>query len=1515
MISIVIPAYNYGQFLPEAIESVLSQGIEDIEILISDDASTDNTPDVIADYSARYPCIRGERNPVNLGAVPNFNRAVAHARGEYVLVLGADDLLEPGALAALKATLDAHPECGYVYGRYNVLGEDGRMLALQHAGWAADSYFGTRDEFAELLCHDCYINIVATLFRRSLLDTRPAFFDPTLQSLPGERFFRATDWDLSLDLSLRNVRSAFLNRQISVFRQHKAQASGHDRYAVSGVAITEHLVLLERYLTEANLARVVGRLPRIFELAYGKFGFYAEHGRPAAAGVEADIRARFLAFCLRFNHLLALDPVSAAAMPAGLRSVLDAAMSSQPAAEGPTKTSLVPAADQAPLFSVIMTTYNRPRLLQDALASVLDQSCQDFEILVVNDGGPAVEDSLGWTGEDARITYIRQPNRGPSAARNAALRLARGRYVVYLDDDDLMRREHLDILRGQLAVTPDSVVYTSAEYVPEELRGGLRVEGKRYSPYQHEDFDYNRLQVSNYIPINTFCHPRALLEKTGLFDETLHALEDWDLLIRFSRLCPFVHIRRTTVEVRQRPSDTSQHQTGRQIDTLHDLFRLIYDRYDDQGNITVRGGRAVVLAADHPSRARLGTFEYQFWQDAHGLREVDVEILAERMISKWHRRPVFNLIVRAHREHMDKLGATVQSLQQQFYTHWRLVVVADQPAPSPVFGSSDLLGWVQVESLENDEQVAAAFNSVVTDRPGDWVALLPPGAELSPECLLRLGDALQGKDQLAAIYTDHDLVAMPGSYLDPWFKPDFNLEYLMSWDYIDAACFFNQQMIMNLGGFAAFPGKEGYELLLRMADRYGESAISHLAYPMVHLPRQQETKLSLTAQRVAIEQHLVRIGRQGRVFDGAKPGLFKVEYPIAGQPLVSVIVPNRDRLEFLQPCLEGLLGRTAYRNLEVLVVDNQSTDPDVLSYYAALQQAYPDQIRVLSYDAPFNFSAQCNLGASQARGEYLLFLNNDIEIVQPEWLERLLMHAQRPEVGMVGAKLVYPETGKVQHGGIVLGNSNLLMGVANHFGMDCKLDDPGYMNRMQCDLYLSAVTAACMMMRKDVFVEAGGFNEELKVLFNDVDFCLRVGQKGYKLLWTPYAILVHHHGISVNARLSDPVEQGRFAERSRQEHAYMYEHWLTQLAHDPAYNRNLALRGMPLSYDSIVPCSWEPTFDDRPRIMGCAVQGGSGEYRVLQPLIALAVAGKAQETSVHMEASGNQFPSLLEIERTRPNVLVAQNAFNDVQIEALKYYKQYFPDMLRVLTLDDLLTDLPEKSSLYRHIKAHFRDGRRRLRASLEHVDRLIVTTEPLAECASELIGDIHIIPNYLPKSKWWDLPTLRRAGRKPRVGWVGAQQHKGDLELLHEVVRATADEVEWVFMGMWPEGMDDCITEKRSWVSFSEYPRAMASLNLDLAVAPLEVNAFNESKSNLRLLEYGAMGWPVVCSDVLPYQSDNAPVKRVRNEPAAWIAAIRERVHDLDAAEREGDLLRQWVGNRYLLEDNLDEWMQAYTR
>jgi hypothetical protein len=247
--------------------------------------------------------------------------------------------------------------------------------------------------------------------------------------------------------------------------------------------------------------------------------------------------------------------------------------------------------------------------------------------------------------------------------------------------------------------------------------------------------------------------------------------------------------------------------------------------------------------------------------------------------------------------------------------------------------------------------------------------------------------------------------------------------------------------------------------------------------------------------------------------------------------------------------------------------------------------------------------------------------------------------------------------------------------------------------------------------------------------------------------------------------------------------------------------------------------------------------------------------------------------------------------------------------MLRVMSLDDLITQLPPKNAFYRFA---FKDAKPRLRRAAALCQRLIVSTEPLRELTRSMCDDVRVVPNRLESDRWLGLHSTRRAGRKPRVGWAGAQQHQGDLELIYDVVRATAQEAEWVFFGMCPEALRPYVHEFHEFVSFDEYPAKLASLNLDLAIAPLELNAFNEAKSNLRLLEYGVLGWPVLCTDIYPYQG--APVTRLPNEPRIWIEAIRERIHNLDAAAQEGDRLREWVLAGYLLENSLEEWLDALT-
>ncbi len=245
--------------------------------------------------------------------------------------------------------------------------------------------------------------------------------------------------------------------------------------------------------------------------------------------------------------------------------------------------------------------------------------------------------------------------------------------------------------------------------------------------------------------------------------------------------------------------------------------------------------------------------------------------------------------------------------------------------------------------------------------------------------------------------------------------------------------------------------------------------------------------------------------------------------------------------------------------------------------------------------------------------------------------------------------------------------------------------------------------------------------------------------------------------------------------------------------------------------------------------------------------------------------------------------------------------------MFTVFGQDDLIFDVPEDHPLQNQDAKHMEA---RVRSALAQCDRLIVTTEPLADAHRHMIDDIRVVPNYLDRRRWGHLRSDRRTGPKPRVGWAGAQQHHGDLKLLLEVVKATAADVDWVFFGMCPDELLPLIKEFHGGVPYEQYPDKLAALNLDIAVAPLALNRFNECKSNLRLLEYGALGWPVIASDIAPYR--DAPVQLVANQTRAWIDAVMDRARDLDAAAWEGDRLREWVHGHWMLDDHLDQWLNA---
>jgi GT2 family glycosyltransferase/SAM-dependent methyltransferase len=903
-------------------------------------------------------------------------------------------------------------------------------------------------------------------------------------------------------------------------------------------------------------------------------------------------------------------------------------------------------------------------------------------------------------------------------------------------------------------------------------------------------------------------------------------------------------------------------------------------------------------------KSTLNHDDYQQWIARHELREVDAEVLAERMVLHWHQQPVLHcyMFVLPGEEHL--LADTIDSLAGQLMKNWHLTVVGFVPAPDVIFEQAEFLHW---RTLEAEEDPYDALNQEIARHPGHWVSFIEPGMQYSQQSLAKIADTINLNPGCSFIYTDDDQVDEKGIRGFPRFKPDFNLDLLRSSPYIGNG-WVPAAHLIQAGGILALPGAENYELALRWFDTFGDSAFAHVADVLTHKSSEVDRPFDSKAGEIALQQHFDRQKMAVEIDAGYVDNSYRITYLHQRQPKVSIIIPTKDKLEFLQPCVESLLDKTTYPDYEVLVVDNQSTDPDTLSYYQELTKAYPDKVRVLSFDKPFNFSEMNNWAVQQATGEYLLLLNNDTEIVQPEWLDRMMNHGQREDVGVVGARLLYPESGRIQHAGVVLGMSE----IADHpFNDLLTLNSASHMERARLDQNYSAVTAAVMLVKRDIYESLGGMDtENLAVLFNDVDFCLRVGEQGYRNVWTPFAIAIHHGSASLkspaNGFYFDVEGYAKKALRKRKEQRYMIKTWLPLLAKDPAYNKNLSLRQFEYNIDMVAPQNWDTEHHLRLRVYGLPVRGGAGDYRVKQPFSSLAKSGLA------LCEVGSQHLNITELERMSPDTVVVQNAISDKEIELLQIYREFKPEVQVVFMLDDLLHDLPEKSSQYRRMKAAYRDARSRLRNVLGYCDRLIVSTEPLAEMCADMIDDIEIIPNRLQKEKWLGLQSLRQQSSKPRVGWAGAQQHQGDLELIIDVVKETANEVDWVFFGMCPDEIKPYIREEHQFVDIELYPQKLASLNLDLAIAPLEDNDFNRAKSNLRLLEYGIMGWPVICSDIFPYQTNNAPVTRVANQKAEWLAAIRQILADPVALQQAGDSLKSWVEQHYFLEDHMDEWFSA---
>ncbi len=849
-------------------------------------------------------------------------------------------------------------------------------------------------------------------------------------------------------------------------------------------------------------------------------------------------------------------------------------------------------------------------------------------------------------------------------------------------------------------------------------------------------------------------------------------------------------------------------------------------------------------------------------------------------------------------------AASAASLLAQGDSHWRLTVLAAGPATVEVV-ADPRIEWCIV-----GEPSLHAFSAGLPRNPKNWVGLFDAGDRLHPEAVGLCRRFLVEHPRATLLYSDEDTLEASGQRVNPNYKPDFNLELLRSIPYLGGLMLVRRDILRDLGWDDRYPGAEDYDLALRVWESAGGDTLVHLPDVLYHRDAQsRRSEVSIEAMvaaaRAALGVHLGRTATGATVQDGPFPASFRVRYPLPRTPSVSILIPTRNEVEQLQRCLETLLGATDYPDLEVIVLDNDSREPEARQYLDGLiaaERELDGKLRVLPCPGSFNFGAMINRGAVAARGDYLLLLHNDTAALHPDWLREMMARALQPGIGAVGARLLFAD-GRVQHAGVVLGIGDAKPTDYPFRGLAA--DAPGYFGRARLAQDYTAVTAACLLVSQADYAAVGGMDEaNLAVAYNDVDLCLKLRRRGRRVVYTPYATLLHEGSESRRSQV-EAVSAARCQARFREESAVMRSRWLPRIAADPAYNPNLSLRGRGFAPEAALPAPRYLARVAAPRIL-ChpADRQGCGEYRVLAPARALATAGLAEaQTSFELPLNA------VEIERVRPQAVLLQRQFKAHQIETIRCYRRTGRVFL-AYELDDLISNLPLTST---HRSAIPGDIMRRLRDAVGLCDRLVVATEPLAEAYGHLAPEVIVRPNYLPRAIWGAFdPPAPIAARRPRVGWAGGIGHAGDLALIAGVVEALAAEVDWVFFGMCPESLRRYVKELHPAVPLGAYPRALQALALDLALAPLAAVPFNAAKSNLRLLEYGACGYPVIASDVVAYRGA-LPVTRVGPRPRDWIRAIRECLAEPVALAAQGRELQRVVREHWVLEDHLEEVLNAW--
>ncbi|MCL5807233.1 MAG: glycosyltransferase family 2 protein [Deltaproteobacteria bacterium] len=549
---------------------------------------------------------------------------------------------------------------------------------------------------------------------------------------------------------------------------------------------------------------------------------------------------------------------------------------------------------------------------------------------------------------------------------------------------------------------------------------------------------------------------------------------------------------------------------------------------------------------------------YELWQRRHRLTSRDRNRI-KKAIKQLPHRPLISLLLPVYNTEEIWLKKCLDSVLGQLYPYWELCIADDASTAKHIrrivkkYAARDRR--IRVVFREVNGHISAASNSALALATGEYIALLDHDDELTPDALYEIASLVSCHSDVDMIYSDEDKIDTQGKRHCPFFKPDWSPDTFLSLMYTCHLGVYRTALVRRIGGFReGFEGSQDYDLVLRLTEH--TDRIRHIPKVLYHwrsIPASSaanfQTKgYAQDAGLRAIREALQRRGEEASVesVEGMS-GRYRVRYRFQGRPRVSIVIPTRDLSAFLETCLKSIFEKTAYDRFEVIVVDNDSREPETLDLFRRWKEKEPSRFRVAPLPIAFNFPALINEGVRNAEGDLVLLLNNDIEVLSEDWLSEMAAQALRPRIGAVGVKLLYPDD-TVQHAGVVLG----IGGIAGHSHKYSANDRPGYFDRLRITANCAAVTAACLMVKKARFQEVGGFDEALSVAFNDVDFCLKLLKSGYYNLCLSHLTLYHHE--SQTRGPEDTVEKQL---RFKGEIDLMKERWGSLLKNDPFYSPHL----------------------------------------------------------------------------------------------------------------------------------------------------------------------------------------------------------------------------------------------------------------------------------------------------------------------------------------------------------------------